>query len=102
MIIESDWTAAFEVFNSERTIDSTSKQTAAHLMALELFRLKQILMREDVKEALSRVEDALDEIWPHTDMYWEAKSAWRVYLDGKLPFDKEPLNVLRECKKGEV
>lgn len=100
MITESDWTSAFEVFNSERSIDSRNKQTAAHLMALELFRLKQILLREDVREALNRVEDALDEIWQHTDVFWQAKACWRLYLEGNLSPDNEPLNLLRKCKDG--
>ena len=32
MIMQSDWTAAFEVFNSEKAIDSRNKQTAAHFI----------------------------------------------------------------------
>ena len=96
-IMESDWQAPFEVFDSEKAISSEDKQSSAHAMAFELFRLKQTLMRRDVEEAIKLVDDALEEIWRHTDVYWQAKTAWKIYLEGNLPPEREPLNLIRKC-----
>jgi hypothetical protein len=101
---DSDWSPAFRAFDSEEFLDSNAKQSAAHSFAFVLFHLKQLLQKKDIESALNSLEEALDEVFLHTDIFHLNKKLFLQYLEGSLRVEDEPLHffkrALRHGKNG--
>lgn len=98
---DSDFAPSFQVFDSEQFLDSEAKQGAAHSFAFVLFHLKQLIQRNDIEGALKLLDEGLDEIFVHTDIFHLNKKLFMEYLTGNLKPEQEPLYLLNRALRLE-
>jgi hypothetical protein len=94
---DSDWSPAFRPFDSKEFLDSDAKQSVAHSLAFVLFHLKRLVQRNDIESVLKLLDEGLEEVFLHTDVFHVSKQLFMKYLEGNLPPEAEPLQILNRA-----
>jgi hypothetical protein len=94
---DSDWSPAFRPFDSHERLDSDAKQSAAHSLAFVLFHLKSLIQRNDIESVLKLLDEGLEEVFLHTDVFHLNKQLFMKYIEGNLPPETEPLHILNRA-----
>jgi hypothetical protein len=74
--MENDWDASLQPFDSQQRLTAIDRQTSAASLAFMLVRPEQLLFESKTDEALSLLDQGLDELFLFSDTFALTKEKW--------------------------